>query len=131
MATKAIDVKSKITNLKLQMKSPQSQLLPLLIHFALDFLACAVLPRPAPVEAFGFPFTRPVDPHLRAISRFSGSMIEHIDRAQHKLDIAFRVDVIEYFPGDFSRVLHIYLFINDHDAFGKHGLSQSPDCVHY
>src|SRR5499425_1141518 len=106
------------------------KLLPFLIHDPLHFGAGAVLFGPAAVEAFVLPFARAVYAHLRSEADLPRGVVEHVYGPQHELNVAFGIDVVQHFPDDLSRVLHVHVFIDDDDAFGEHRLAQSPDRVH-
>src|SRR5436190_21700327 len=58
-------------------------------------------------------------------------MIEHIDRPHHKLNVAFRIYVVEHIPYDVPDVAHINIFINYNYTLGKHRLPETPYSVHY
>ena len=57
-------------------------------------------------------------------------MVQRVDRAQRELDVALGIDVVGDAEGDFGEVLHVAIFIHNHNAFSEHGLPQRPDSGH-
>ena len=57
-------------------------------------------------------------------------MVQHVNRAFDKRDVALRVDVGERPPDRFGVVLHVYVFVKNDNALGKHHLAQAPKRVH-
>src|SRR5579871_308700 len=60
--------------------------------------------RPWSRKTFGGPFARGVDTHLRSEVLHALRVIEGIDRAQRKLDVALRIERAERFPDDLAIV---------------------------
>jgi hypothetical protein len=58
-------------------------------------------------------------------------MVERIYRTERELNVALRVYVIENLERDVGNVLHIHIFVDDDDAFCKHGLAERPDGIHH
>src|SRR6185312_12967944 len=53
-----------------------------------------------------------------------------VDGAERELDVALRVDVVQYFERDLADVLHVDVFIDHEDALGGHCLAERPYAVH-
>src|SRR5208282_416853 len=58
-------------------------------------------------------------------------MVERIDGAERELNVALGIDVVEDFEHNVPQVLHVYVFVDDHNAFGEHSLAERPDRVHH
>src|SRR5258708_4348621 len=107
-----------------------SQIFPFLVDQRFRFLVHQDLVRPGTGETFGRPFARGVDAHFRTEIRQTRSVVERIHRTQRKLDITFGIDVVENFEHHVADILHVYVFIHDHNALSEHSLAQRPDSVH-
>jgi hypothetical protein len=82
-------------------------------------------------EAFAGPLPGRVDAHLGTVVGKSAGVIERIDGAEHELNVALGVDIVERLPRDFAVILHIHVFVDDDDHLGEHRLAGAPDRVHH
>ena len=58
-------------------------------------------------------------------------MVERVDRAQRKLNVAFGIDMVQNLERDLADVLHVHILVNHDDALSEHRLPQRPDGVHH
>ena len=59
-----------------------------------------------------------------------GRMIERIARIRDDRAVALRIGVRAQAEEDLARVMHVAIFVHDHDVFAEHHLSHSPKSVH-
>src|SRR5262249_51360273 len=108
-------------------RSSKSQFLGQCLPFAVNQTFGALVHEdfawPGTRKSFTRPFTGGIDAHFGTEIRQARSVVERIDRAQGKLNIALGIDVVQYFERDLAQVLHVDVFVNHDDAFREHRLS--------
>src|SRR5438132_12742065 len=98
----------------------ETQARPQGIDLPLRFLVHHYLIRPGTREPFARPLAGGVDAHFGAEVGQARRMLELIDRTQHELNVALRVDVIESLPGNLAQVVYVDVVIDNHNALGEH-----------
>ena len=58
-------------------------------------------------------------------------MLELVHRPEGELDVAFGVNVVESFPGDFAHIVDVHVVVHHYNTFREHRARQPPDSVHH
>src|SRR5215468_6477912 len=96
----------------------QAELWPELVDSPFNLFSHLNFAGPRPGETFGLPLSGSIDPHFGAKIRQAGRVVELVDRTQHELNVAFRIDVVQHLPRDSVDVANVDIPIHDDYAFG-------------